>query len=45
MIEADDDYMAHGVGVGSDDFADLGDGAAADGAAAPKAWAAVDDFM
>lgn len=44
MIEADDDYMAHGVGVGSDDFADLGDGEPV-AAAAPKAWAAVDDFM
>jgi len=43
MMEADDDYLSHAVGA-SDDYADMGDAAPAS-AAAPKAWAAVDDFM
>ena len=46
MMEADDDYLSHGVGVGSDDYADMGDSSAAPAAAAaPKAWEVVDDFM
>ena len=45
MIEADDDYLSHGVGVGSDDYSDMGDAKAAPAAAATKTWDVVDDFM
>lgn len=49
-IEADDDYMSHGVGATADDYADMGDSGAGGAAksssgAAARSWDVADDFM